>query len=388
MPGTLSQNITFVVLVALTTLAFVALLLDFLMPVFWAAVLATLFQPLQRRYVRAVGGRRSIAAVLTILTIVVLVVAPLFLLGVAMSREAIALHQQVTSGAIDLKAPVRFLQRIAPLASRYLDWIGLDLDRIGQQLSSAAVTASQYVASSALAIGQNVLAFTALFFVMLYVLFFFLRDGRELVDALVHALPLGEARERRLIAKFAEVSRATIKGTLVVGVVQGALGGVLFWLLGIPAPVFWGAVMVVFAILPAVGTGLVWGPAAIILLALGHVVKGIVLLAVGVLLIGMVDNLLRPILIGRDTKMPDYLVLLATLGGIAVFGISGFVIGPIIASFFLAVWDMFAEEYSDRRMVTLEPTPPAVASEPAGTPGAEPAPPAPSRAPGRGRTGS
>lgn len=376
MPGTPSQNVTFVALVALTTIAFVALLLDFLMPVFWAAVLATIFQPLYRRCVRAVRGRRSIAAVLTILTILVLVVAPLVLLGLAMSREAIALHQQVATGAIDLKAPVRFLQRMAPVATDFLARFGVELDRIGQQLSSAAVTVSQYVASRALAIGQDVLRVTALFFLMVYLLFFFLRDGPELVDALVRALPLGDARERRLFAKFAEVARATMKGTLVVGVVQGALGGVLFWLLDIPAPVFWGAVMVVFAVLPAVGTGLVWGPAAIILLALGQIVKGIVLLVAGVLVIGMVDNLLRPILIGRDTKMPDYLVLLATLGGFVVFGVSGFVIGPIIAAFFLAVWDMFAQEYSDRPIVAEETTP------------ADANPPQTSAATGRDHTGT
>ena len=143
------------------------------------------------------------------------------------------------------------------------------------------------------------------------------------------------------------MSRATIKGTLVVGLVQGALGGVLFWAVGIPAPVFWGVVMTVFSILPAVGAGLVWGPAAIILLALGEIVRGVVLIIVGTVIIGLVDNLLRPILVGRDTQMPDYLVLVSTLGGLAVFGISGFVIGPVVAAFFLVVWEMFAEEHAD-----------------------------------------
>ena len=129
---------------------------------------------------------------------------------------------------------------------------------------------------------------------------------------------------------------------------QGAIGGVLFWALGIPAPVFWGTVMAVFSVLPAVGPALVWVPAAIILFGLGEIVKGIVVIAVGVIVIGLVDNVLRPILVGRDTEMPDYLVLLATLGGLAVFGISGFVIGPVIAAFFLVVWEMFAQEYAER----------------------------------------
>jgi predicted PurR-regulated permease PerM len=338
---------SFVVLVALATLAFFALIRDFLMPVFWAAVIATVFFPVQQHYVRALHGRASVAALLTILTIVVLVMVPLFLLGVAVSQEAVGLHEQIKSGAFDLQAPLRLVERLTPLVSQYLDRFGVDLDRIGQQLSTAAVDISQFLASRALTVGQNVVRFAGLFFVMLYVLFFFIRDGKQLVGALIRALPFGDVRERRLLTKFAEVSRATLKGTLVVGIVQGAVGGLLFWALGIPAPVFWAMVMTVFSILPAVGAGLVWGPAAIILLALGQIVKGIVLIVAGTLIIGLVDNVLRPILVGRDTQMPDYLVLVATLGGLTVFGISGFVIGPVIAAFFLVVWDMFAEEHAE-----------------------------------------
>src|SRR5581483_6821834 len=201
-----------------------------------------------------------------------------------------------------------------------------------------------FLASSALGIGQDVLRIAALFFLMLYILFFFLRDGSRLVAMLIRVVPLQDMRERELLAKFAEVSRATIKGTLVVGIVQGAMGGILFWALGIPAPVFWGTLMAMFSVLPAVGPGLIWLPAAVILMAMGHIVKGIIVIAAGVLVIGLVDNVLRPLLVGRDTQMPDYLVLLATLGGLAVFGVSGFVIGPVIAAFFLVVWEMFAQE--------------------------------------------
>lgn len=356
MRGTWLQNVSFFLLVILTTVAFFAVVKDFLTPVFWAAVLATVFYPLQRRYVRMAGGRRSLAALLTIGTILVLVVAPLTLLGLAVAREAIALHEQVASGAIDLRAPLEFLRRLAPPVIDALDRFGVDLDGLARQLSNSAVAVTQFLGARALAIGQNILWTTALFFLMLYVLFFFLRDGRRLVDAVVRTIPLGDARERRLLAKFAEVSRATIKGTLVVGAVQGALGGILFWVLGLPAPVFWGAIMTVLSVLPAVGPGLVWVPAAIILLALGQVAKGLVLLAAGTLIIGLVDNLLRPILVGRDTQMPDYLVLLATLGGLAVFGISGFVIGPIIAAFFLAVWEMFAQEHEAPPLIAAEGT--------------------------------
>ena len=235
---------------------------------------------------------------------------------------------------------------VEPLVGDYLDRFGVDVQQVMDGLSSAAVAASRFIASQALVIGQNALRITALFFLMLYLLFFFLRDGGEMVEAIIRVLPLGDERERRLFDKFSEVARATIKGTLVVGFVQGFLGGLLFWILGIAAPVFWGVIMTVLSLLPAIGSALVWLPAAIILMATGSVLKGIILIAVGTLVIGLVDNLLRPLLVGRDTKMPDFLILLSTLGGITVFGISGFVIGPIIAAFFLVVWDMFRQEYA------------------------------------------
>jgi predicted PurR-regulated permease PerM len=213
-----------------------------------------------------------------------------------------------------------------------------------EQAQSAAVTASRYIAQSALSIGQGTLRGAVFFFLMLYLLFFFLRDGPRMLEALVRALPLGDQRERLLMARFAEVSRATIKGTLVVGIAQGAIGGTAFALLGIGAPVLWGVVMALLSILPAVGTALVWLPAAIILLVNGQVVSSLVLIFVGVFVIGLTDNLLRPILVGRDTRLPDYLILLSTLGGLAGFGLAGIIIGPIIAAFFLSIWQMAETE--------------------------------------------
>jgi predicted PurR-regulated permease PerM len=181
---------------------------------------------------------------------------------------------------------------------------------------------------------------------MLYLLFFFLRDGLRLLDGLVQALPIGDQRERLLLERFTNVSRATIKGTLVVGIVQGLLGGLAFWVLGIGAPVLWGVVMGLLSIVPAVGPALVWGPAAVILLVNGEWFAGIGLIVFGAIVIGLADNVLRPMLVGRDTKLPDYLILLSTLGGLAGFGLAGIVIGPIIAALFLTLWQMAQQEFS------------------------------------------
>ncbi|MDX5335573.1 MAG: AI-2E family transporter, partial [Marinobacter sp.] len=182
---------------------------------------------------------------------------------------------------------------------------------------------------------------------MVYLAFFLIRDGQKLVELLIKALPLGDERERLLFAKFAEVTRATVKGNLLIAIIQGALGGVIFWILGISGALLWGVVMAIFSLLPAVGAAIVWIPAAVYLAAIGDVVPAVILTVYGMVVIGLADNLLRPILVGRDTKMPDYLVLLSTLGGIVMFGINGFVMGPLVAALFMAFWGIFIREFGN-----------------------------------------
>jgi predicted PurR-regulated permease PerM len=327
----------------LVNVAFVWVVREFLLPLFWAAVLAVVFYPLQQRWTAVMAGRTSVAALLTIASIVAIVIVPMVLVGFAVAREAIRLYQRVATGEIDLRAPMKWAAQGLPEVRQRMEQLGVDVERIQSTLSNAAMSISRFVAEHALTVGQNALHIAAMFFVMLYILFFFLRDAEEILNNVVRALPLDDKRERQLFARFAEVSRGTIKGTLVVGAVQGAIGGFMFWILGIPAPVLWGAIMVVASILPAVGAALIWVPAAVMLIVSGAIFKGIVLILVGTLIIGLIDNFLRPILVGRDTKMPDYLILVSTLGGLELFGITGFVLGPVIAALFLTVWEMLQD---------------------------------------------
>jgi predicted PurR-regulated permease PerM len=187
---------------------------------------------------------------------------------------------------------------------------------------------------------------------MLYVLFFLFRDGRVLLDRITEAIPLGESLTRKLFARFAEVARGTVKGTVVIGLIQGGLGGIAFAVLGLEAPVLWGSVMVAASVLPAIGPGLVWVPAAIVLFIQGEWVRGLVLVLFGTFVIGLVDNFLRPRIVGNDTKMPDYLVLVSTLGGLALFGVAGFVIGPVIAALFLVVWEIFQRDFEGTQVAS------------------------------------
>lgn len=340
------QSAFFFSILIIASVAFLAILLPFFEPILWAITLAVLFTPVQKMMLSHLGQRENLASLLTLFIIFFAVIVPTLMLSIAVGKEGVSLYQAIANGEIDLSGPISWAQSTWPSLIERGESLGINIEEIKQKLSSSALQGSQWAVSHIFAVGQNTLTFAIMFFLMLYLLFFFLRDGKKIIEAIIHTLPIGDESERFLLAKFAEVSRATIKGTLVVGVVQGAIGGITFSLLGIESAIFWGVVMILLSILPAIGSALVWIPAAIYLITSGMLVKGIILILVGVFIIGMIDNILRPILVGRDTKMPDYLILLSTLGGIALIGISGFVLGPVIAAFFLTIWTMFAKDYN------------------------------------------
>ena len=328
------------------SVAFFAMLLPFFEPILWAVTLAVLFRPVQKYHLHLFNQRENWASLVTLVMIIFVVIVPALFLLTTFAREGFNLYQAIASGEIDLSGPISWVQSTWPALIEHLREFGLSIDELKSRFSASALKSSQWIAAHVFSFGQDTLRFAIMFLLMLYLLFFFLRDGKKLIDLIVQTFPLDDSQERFLLTKFAEVSRATIKGTLVVGMVQGTIGGITFALLGIQSAVFWGVVMTLLSILPAIGSALVWLPAALYLIANGSVAEGIILVAVGALVIGMVDNILRPILVGRDTKMPDYLILLSTLGGLAMIGISGFVLGPLIAAFFLAIWSMFAEQYN------------------------------------------
>lgn len=332
------------ILLGVVSAAFLWLTLDFIKPVFWAAVLAIIFDPLQRRLVTLTHGRTTIAALATTILVLLVVFIPISLIGVAVSREAIALYGRITADDFETKA---LIDRFEPMVRDLLSRVGVDMGSLQKNVVEGVTSAAQLIAPRAFVVGQNLLGVLAQIALMLYLLFFFLRDGEQILAAIGRAVPLGDRHQRALSGRFAAVARATLKGTLVVGAAQGVLGGILFWIVGISSPVFWGVIMTVLSLVPLVGPALVWAPAAVILLATGAVTQGIVLLAGGALVVGTADNVLRPLLVGRETRMPDYMVLLSTLGGLSVFGLAGFVAGPVIAALFLSVWDMSEQGLAD-----------------------------------------
>lgn len=338
------EDKTLLLLFVILAAGFGTILWPFAGAILWALVIATLFRPLFQRLASAMQQRRTLAAVTTLVVIVITVILPLSLIGRPLVQEGLSTYQRIRSGDLNFG---RYLERVFEVLPAWitnlLDRLGLtSLELVEQRLSTVLTEVIQLFAGKVFSLGQNTLGFIVSLFIMLYLLFFLLRDGDDLARRLTGAIPLRPELQRKLAGRFTTVLRATVKGNLVVAIVQGALGGLIFWILGLNAPLLWGAFMAVLSLLPAVGTGLVWLPTAVYLMVTGEPAKGIILAVYGLLVIGSVDNVLRPILVGKDTQMPDYLILLSTLGGLATFGFNGFVIGPMIAAMFITVWDIYA----------------------------------------------
>jgi predicted PurR-regulated permease PerM len=312
--------------------------------VFWGAVLAILFTPLYRRMLVAMGQRRNRAALATLLLCLIIVIFPLTMITASLIQEGTTVYQNIRSGQLDFGAYFQqVIKALPPWVVNLLDRFGLSsIPLLEEKLSAGAAQGSQIVAKQAINIGQNAFDLVVSFGIMLYLLFFLLRDGTGLSMRVRQAIPLSMEHKRHLFSKFTTVIRATVKGNVVVAATQGALGGVMFWILGIQGALLWGVLMAFLSLLPAIGAGLIWAPVAVYFLLTGAIWHGVILIAFGVLVIGLVDNILRPILVGKDTQMPDYVVLISTLGGMALFGLNGFVIGPAIAALFIAVWDIFS----------------------------------------------
>jgi len=336
----------FLILLAVLTVALAAIIWPFYGAVFWGAVLALLFEPLYRKLAARLRNRRTVAALVTLSVILVMVILPLTLVAISLVQEVTAMYQRVRSGQVNFGA--YFAQILAALpswASGLLERLGLDdLAVLQTKLTAAINQRGETFASRAVNFGQDALDLVVGFCIAMYLLFFLLRDGAAVAREIRAAIPLDPIVKARLLERFTTVIRATVKGNVLVAAAQGALGGLAFWFLGVHAPMLWAVVMAFLSLLPAVGAALIWGPVAAYLLATGQLAQGFGLIAFGVFVIGLIDNVLRPILVGKDTRMPDYVVLISTVGGLALIGINGFVIGPLIAAMFMTAWQLLAEE--------------------------------------------
>lgn len=345
------EDTGFIGLVLLVTLAFFWLLLPYFGAVLWGLVAAILFEPVYRRLDVRLGGRPGLAATLTLLLILVIVIAPAIVLGISLIEEASRFYEQLVAGDatfVDIFSQLR--ANLPPWMADMLARAGLgDFDAAVDLATSGLASGLQGVASHALLFGQGALKFLAALGVMLYLTFFLLRDGKALGETVKSAVPLKPELRDRLFDHFVVVVRATMKGSVVVAIMQGIVGGLIFWFLDIEGALLWGLLMALFSLVPAVGTGIVWVPVAIYLFITGRSFEGFVLTGCGLFIIGLIDNLLRPYLVGHDTRMPDFVVLIATLAGIELMGLNGFIVGPMIAALFIAVWKIVTETRAELR---------------------------------------
>jgi predicted PurR-regulated permease PerM len=337
------------------TASLVFVIKDFLMTIFVAAILSGLTHPLYARLLKSFGGRAALASAGTLFIVVSLVGLPLVFIASIVSGEAVRLTDNVTPF-------VRQLIDEPTTINSYLDripgneWLMPYRETLLTKAGEMAGGLGRIVVSSLTSTTRGTLALIVDFFMMLYAMFFFLIHGRRYLDSMLQYLPLRQSEQNRMLQRFVSVTRATLKGTLLIGMVQGALSGVIFAILGISGAVLWGLLTIVLSLLPVIGGALVWVPAAIVLAITGAWIKAIVLVVFCSLVIGSIDNVLRPRLVGQDTEMPDLLILFSTLGGIAVFGAIGFIVGPIIAALFVTIWEIFGTAYHDDLDVEPSPT--------------------------------
>jgi predicted PurR-regulated permease PerM len=331
-------------LVTAISAAFVAMIRTFLLTILLAAIFTGLSYPAYQWLLRRLRGRAALTAVATLVLLLALVMAPLLVVLGAGANEALRVTETIRprlQRLVDQPGELDSRLRAIPGYHRIAPYRAQILIKAGELVGSTS--AFLFAALSATTRATAVFIFH--FFVLLYTMFFFLTDGPGLLRTVLAYLPLTEVDKQRMLEKFVSVTRATLKGTILIGVAQGVLGGLAFWAAGLDGAIFWGTVMTVLSIIPGVGGALIWVPAAIILISTGEVWRGIALAAFCGLVVGSVDNLLRPRLVGQDTKLHPLLIFFSTLGGLLLFGVMGFILGPILAALFVTAWEMFGTAF-------------------------------------------
>lgn len=337
---------TVLFLAILFTILFILMIKGFFKAIFLAAVFAGLLRPFYLKILRRFKQRTTIAGLTTMLLFLFVVLIPFSGIVVLIGDQA--LNASKTAGP--------YLQRITNNPDDVIDRLNdmpiihlifPDEKALTEMVDNVVKQISNIVLEGFSNFSTGTADFVFKLFIFLFSLYYFLVYGIRYLDKFLYYLPLKNEDEEMLLGRFVKVTTATIKGTFVLGIIQGGLGALTMFILGIPNTLFWGMVMVVLSIIPALGTALVWIPAAIYLFVQGSIVKAMIMFAVGIVVIGNIDNLLRPRLVGKGAQMPDLMILFSTLGGIAVFGIFGIIIGPIIAALFMTIWEIYGKTFKE-----------------------------------------
>ncbi|MBU1564867.1 MAG: AI-2E family transporter [Proteobacteria bacterium] len=337
---------TLLCLVVIISALFLTMIHQFLMAIFMAGLFSAMVSPLHHRLTAKLRGREALASILTVFGIVLLVLTPLAILITMVIAQAISVGQSVTpwvQGFIKEPSTLSALLEKVPYYEEILPYRDIIIQKAGELVG----TLSTFLIDSLSSFTKVTIGAIFSSIIMLYVMFYFLSMGDLLLKKILYFLPMDDDSEQKLLKRFTSVARATIKGTLIIGIMQGAICGIAFAIAGIHGPVFWGSVMAVMSIIPAVGTAIIWLPALIILALTGDFAGVAILAVLCGAVAGNLDNVLRPRLVGKDTEMHDLFVLFGTLGGISMFGLLGIILGPIVAALFITIWEIYGEAFKN-----------------------------------------
>ncbi len=343
------RNAFVLLLVTVISLLALAIVWPFLGPLLLGAMLAGLCHPLYRWLTRWFRGRKSLASFTTLLILVLLAVGPLGAFAGVVIKQAMEVSEKAIPWAREHLGPDSGFRAQEWIVERFpsLEPLIPDQETIIDNVGLAAKSAGGFLVGAASRMTAGTATFLLNTFVMLYAMFFFLRDGRAILEKVFYYMPLRHEDEMQMIERFSSVTRATIKGTIIIGIIQGTLAGVALWMAGITGAAFWGTIMVILSVIPGVGSALVWVPAAVYLFLTGKVLAAILVTAWCAAVVGTIDNVLRPLLVGKDAKMPDLLILVGTLGGLFLFGPIGFIAGPLVFGLFLTIWEIYGAAFRD-----------------------------------------
>jgi len=319
---------------------FYKVLSPFLVPIAWSAVMSITFYPVYKIMLKLTKQQWA-ASLITLLIILTIIICPFIYILNALRDEITIAYNTIEKEGIGIITKVQE----NPVFKTVVDKIGSYIGKEAVDLNGLAIkslkTIGSHIAGHVSQLFTNVVAFVASFVIMCLTIYYFLKDGDKLAGYLKGLLPFSDEQKENLEVKIKEMVAAAIYGGVAVGIVQGVLGGAAFLVLGLSSPVLWGTAMAIFSLVPLFGTFIIWGPASIILILSGSYVKGIGLFLFGFLVIGMIDNVLKPLIIGGRTKLHTLLIFFSVLGGIEIFGFIGFILGPIIAVLYLSLLEIY-----------------------------------------------
>jgi len=329
----------FLILFGLTVLGFF-IVKPFIIPFVFALILAHFFAPIYKNILKKTGSK-GLSSFSVCLLVALIIIIPVLVILAMVANEIQAAIARLSADPAPIRDAIDFTNKTLST----LPFFEPDKLLSTGSLLSFAKNFSQWSLGVLQGAYTGALNFVLAMFIMFFSLFYMLIDGDKLAKKAMKIFPLKDKYDTLLLNDLNSIIRATIKGTIMVAIIQGLAGGILFAFTGVTSPIFFGVLMAIASVVPSLGSGLVWVPVGVVMILLGHPVEGVAILAVGALVIGTIDNLLRPKLVGHDTQMHPLLILFSTLGGIALFGISGFIIGPIAVSVIVALWNIYILEF-------------------------------------------